>query len=242
MTILYRDYSTRSLGGELITRIRTADGNEVILVRPDRADCLPTPPPVAPRTGSIQYHCPFTAIHPLTVAGAPPGTVWTYVGASPLAYWAALCGWWEDAVALGTGLAVFEHDVVCRPDIVEAFETSPDPWLSAGYQDVCCQDPVGWSDENRARWEAIGSPPGWSPCLESWADLLGCTRYSAELIAAAPDAPHRIPADNRDWHYMCGGSGVYPVVGLGDILRAAGWRHSWMWPAAEHTHQVQVPT
>jgi hypothetical protein len=234
--------SVRSLGGLLVQRLITPDGNEVIVTRPERADCLDSPPPVAPRTGSLAFRCGYTAVHPLTVAGAPTDTVWTYVGASPLAYWAALCGWWEDAVAEGCGLAVFEHDVVCRPDIVEAFETRPDPWLSAGYFDVCCKDPAGWSDDNRARWAAMGSPEGWSPCLEGWADHLGMTRFSAQLVAAVPDAPHRIPADNRDWHLLCGGSGSRPVVGLGDILRAEGFEHSWYFPSAVHHHQVQAPT
>jgi hypothetical protein len=233
--------TTRSIDGVLVTRLVKPSGNEVVLTRDDRADCLPVAPPPASRTGSVLWRAAWTQVHPLTVAGAPTDTVWTYVGASPLAYWGALCGWWEDAVRDGCGLGVFEHDVTLRPDIIETFETCSHEWCSFGYEDICCQDMSGWSDEVCERFRQAGSPDGWSPCMDSWADGLGCTKFSAELIAAIPDAPHRIPADNRDWRYMCGGSGVYPVVGLGDILRAGGAKHSWHFPSVEHHHKVQVP-
>src|SRR5450631_3934552 len=122
---------------------------------------------------------PFTARHPDTLAGAPAGAEWVDVSDGPHEYWRVLCAFW----ARGEDLTIIEHDVVCRPDITEAFASCPEPW---------CAFPYSNHDDSEA---------------EAWRNMLGCTRFRRELVRAVPDAVSSIPEQHRDWHNVCDGIG-----------------------------------
>lgn len=163
---------------------------------------LAEPPPVAKRKGDVQFYVPYTGIRPEVVAAAPSGTVWVDVSSGDTAYFEALGHIWER----GESFATLEHDILCRPDIVEAFETCPEPWCVFGYSDICHPQ-----------------------CMEAWANELGCTRFRAELMVAVPEAISSIePGPLQDWHNVCDG--------LGNNLRAAGFTHHWHYPVAQHDH------
>lgn len=168
------------------------------------------PPPesfdgdLTPQTGPAPFDCyvPHTRRHPKVVAAAPTNAQWVDVAQSPNAYYAALTAWW----AQGATFMVIEHDVVCSPEIIAAFDACPEPWCLHQYDPVC--------------------PCGNPACREAWRNALGCTRFRADLIAAVPDALTSIPPDNWDWHNVCDG--------LGNNLRAAGYTHHWHEPPVPH--------
>ena len=214
------------------TLVRFDEGDDgvqrVVLIAPDEAKVVETAEPGDYLSPFPVYYA-FTRRDPRTIAGSPKNAQWSDVSSSPFAYCAALCKWWETAVVEGTDLAIVEHDVVCRPDIIETFVNCPEPWCSFTYADICCQD------EN-----------GWSPCMEAWRNMIGCTRFRAELIADVPNAVSAVPAhcpdsctehgpaerdQHWDWHLICN-----QVL---DNVRAAGYQHHWHWPGAEHHHFAQ---
>lgn len=156
-------------------------------------------PPAPRRSGGVQWYVPYTVVHSQVVEAAPANTIWVDVSADPDAYWAALAAMWER----GESFAVLEHDVICRPDVEGQFEVCPDPWCIFGYSNICHPE-----------------------CMEGWRNALGCTRFTAEIIHAAPDAVSAIPPERRDWHNVCDG--------LGDNLRAAGFSHHWHFPWVDH--------
>ena len=122
----------------------------------------------------------YTAKHPLTIAGAPPDAEWIYVGEDFQDYWRVLASFW----ARGDDLTVIEHDVVCRPDVVEGFASCPEPWCLHRYSN---------------------HDPGDS---EAWRNALGCTRFRRELVRRVPAAVSSIPEQHRDWHNVCDGIGT----------------------------------
>lgn len=151
-------------------------GNQAVRIHRGRL----APPTPAPRVGSVQWYVPYTAVHPATVAGAPVDAIWVDVSSSNVAYYAALNAIWEQ----GETFAVLEHDVVCRPDVIQSFEECPEPWCTYGYADIC--HPA---------------------CQEAWRNQLGCVRFRKELIDAVSLAMFSIPEGNWDWHEMCNGLG-----------------------------------
>ena len=184
----------------------------VVLVPPEQAKIIETVAPgdyLAP----FPVYYAFTKRDPRTIAGSPKNAEWFDVSSSPFAYYAALCKWWETAIIERTDLCIIEHDVVCRPDIIEAFVNCPEPWCSFTYADICCQDDNGWS-----------------PCMEAWRNMIGCTRFRAELIADVPDAASSVAPADWDWHLICNF--------VLDNVRAhpKTYRHHWHWPGAEHHH------
>ena len=193
--------------GSRLEIVEQETGNRTILIPRAKFEGGLQPPAPMPLVGETHWYIPYTAVHPRTVAGAPADAVWLDVSSSPIAYYGALLDIWER----GETFAMLEHDVVCRPDVIAAFENSTAPWECFGYSDICCQDEHGRS-----------------PCMEAWRNLLGCTRFSKEIIEAVPDAVSSIPRDNWDWHNVCDG--------LGANLRAAGFTHRWCFPAVEHHH------
>jgi hypothetical protein len=77
--------------------------------------------------------------------------------------------------------------------------------------------------------------------MEAWANMLGCTRFRKELIAAAPDAVSSIPLEQRDWHNLCDSIAGNKVAGVPAPLRphsvrAAGYTHHWHLPPVRHDH------
>jgi hypothetical protein len=150
------------------------------------------------RAGGIVV--PYTRRQPDVEAALPPDAEWVDVSGSDFDYWRVLCDSWEPSF----DLTLCEHDVVWRPDVSEAFDTCPEPWCVFPYDDHSPND------------------------AEAWANMLGCTRFRKELIAAVPDAAHDVEERFRDWHYLCDG--------LGRILRAAGYTHHWHSPPVHHDH------
>jgi hypothetical protein len=166
--------------GSRLEIIEDPAGNRTVLIPKAKYDRLIEPPAPQPRRGETQWYVPYTAVHPATVAGAPDDAIWVNVAASPLAYYGALLDIW----GRGETFATLEHDVICRPDVIQAFEECPEPWCCFGYSDICC--------------------PG---CMEAWANELGCTRFRREIIEAVPDAVSSAPRDFWDWHIACDGLG-----------------------------------
>jgi hypothetical protein len=121
----------------------------------------------------------FTAKHPLTLRGAPADAEWVYVGEDPHDYWRTLCSFWER----GDDLTVIEHDIMCRPDVVEGFAACPKPWCLHKYSNHDAGD------------------------SEAWMNALGCTRFRKEIVLAVPDAVSNIEPQWRDWHNLCDGIG-----------------------------------
>ncbi len=151
-------------------------GNQTVLVPRGTAE----PPKPAKRKGTVAWYVPYTAVHPATAESAPRDAVWIDVSNSDIAYYVALLDIWKR----GETFALLEHDVLCRPDIIQEFEDCPEPWCLYGYDSMCHPQ-----------------------CQEAWRNQLGCTRFRSELIAVVPDALSSIPADNWDWHEMCNGVG-----------------------------------
>lgn len=163
-----------------VLRTVARSGHRAVTVETHRPGFLGAPPRAGKRAGTVAWYVPYTRVHPQTVAGAPKDATWVDVSASDSAYYAALHDIWE----LGESFALLEHDVVCRPDVIAAFEECPEPWCIYGYSNIC--------------------HPG---CMEAWRNALGCTRFRADAIEAVPDALSSIPADNWDWHNVCDGLG-----------------------------------
>ena len=167
---------------------------------------------------------PFTVRNLETVEGAPPDAEWHDVSGDSHNYWRLLCGLWERSVGTGDDLLIVEHDVVCRPDVVEQFESCDCDWGVFGYQPICHE-----------------------ACQEAWANMLGCTRFTGRLIRACPDAVSGIPGpvrkgaadDLRDWHNLCDSIAGDKVGGMPTPLRPgslryAGFSHHWHAPAVHH--------
>jgi hypothetical protein len=186
-------------GATIRTTVYPSGNHAVTIDREQRAE----PPSPEPRIG-LAFYVPYTRVYPATVAGAPVDAVWVDVSSSANAYFGALYGWWQEA----DSFAVIEHDVVCRSDVVQAFEECPEPWCTFGYADV-------WHPESMA----------------AWSDILGCTRFRAELIEAVPDAVSSISPGGWDWHNLS--------YGLGENLRAAGYTQHWHYPWVEHYHTLE---
>ncbi len=126
--------------------------------------------------GDARWYVPYTAVHPETVAGAPSSATWIDVSNHPHAYWYALRNIWAE----GKTFAILEHDIVCRPDVIEQFEACPEPWCVFKRDDYCHPE-----------------------CQEAWANQLSLTRFRAEVIAAVPDALSSIPEADRGWLNLC---------------------------------------
>lgn len=146
---------------------------------------------------------PYTARHPDTIAGVPESAEWHFVGHDPHAYWRVMCALW----ARGEDITIVEHDVQARPDVFASFDACANPWCACTYHDICHPE-----------------------CMDAWRNVLGCTRFSGELVRAVPDAVSRIEERHRDWHNLCDG--------IGDNLRASGWTHHWH--GAVHHHKMSL--
>lgn len=161
------------------------------------------------------------------VAGAPAGAEWHDVSADDHAYWRLLVEAWEQAAADGSDLMILEHDVVCRPDVLEQFDTCPEPWCVVGYSDCCHPEP--WVDGLGVEHES---------CREAWANMLGCTRFRSELMAACPDAVSSIPENLRGWWNLCDHIAGNKIHGVTSEQNPLGIRtkftHHWHGPEVVH--------
>lgn len=166
-----------------------------------------------------QFYVPYTKRVVETIEAAPPGTIFIDVSGGVTAYWEALCDIW----AKGETFAIIEHDVICRPDVVEQFDACPEPWCLFGYTPICHPE-----------------------CQEAWRNQLGLTRFRSELMAAVPDALTSIPDEvayrqrRRDWHNLCDELAGDKIAGVDQLtlrpgsLRAAGYSHHWHFPPVRH--------
>lgn len=157
---------------------------------------------------------PFTVRNPEVVAAVPSWAEWADVSAGPDAYWRVMDEAWGRARF--EDLVVVEHDVVLHDSVIAGFLACPELWCVFGYADMCHDG-----------------------CREAWANMLGCTRFRKELVAACPEAVSGIPADQRDWHNLCDSIAGDKVGGMpADLragsLRAAGFSHHWHTPYVGH--------
>ena len=155
--------------------------------------------PHLPRRGGVLV--PFTKVDKRVVDalhGEGIDSEWVDVSGSPYDYWRVLCDYFEPT----HDLAICEHDVEWRPDVTAAFRDCPEVW---------CVFPYSNHTPSHA---------------EAWRNMLGCTRFRKELIAAVPNAVIDIEQRYRDWHYTCDG--------VGKALREAGFTHHWHYPPVQH--------
>lgn len=186
--------------GSIALTVVDPSGVEIVVVkRPKTFEAVPAVP--LEIEAPFAFYIPHTARHPETIAGSPANATWVDVSSSNIAYYAAMSEWWAN----GETFMILEHDVVCRPDVIEEADACPELWCVWQYAPVC--------------------PCGNPDCREAWRNMLGCTRFRAEIMAKAPDAMD-FPADNWDWHNMCDG--------VGNNLRAAGFTHHWHEPPVHH--------
>lgn len=191
--------SSRSLpDGSVAQTVTGPDGVRTIIVRKARTF---TPGQVDPSSvvAPFAVYVPHTVRHPEILATAPANAIWVDVTQSDIAYYAALHDWW----AAGETFMVLEHDVLCRPDIIEQLARCSSPWCAFPYTPFCHRE-----------------------CWDAWGNMLGCTRFTAELIAQVPDAVSSIPREGWGWQNVCDG--------LGQNLRRAGFTHHWHEPAVAH--------
>ena len=99
---------------------------------------------------------------------------------SPIAYWSALCDYWQP-----WNLTVVEHDVQARPNIFAEF-------------DECLKSPGATSTTATTPKRTLRRGAGASSAA---------LRFRKELIEAAPSAVTDIEPRHRDWHYMSTGLG-----------------------------------
>jgi hypothetical protein len=143
----------------------------------------------------------------------PPGTIWVDVSSDDEAYWRALCDIW----ATGEDFAIVEHDVVIHADAILSFDFCTGPWCTYGYDNICHPH-----------------------CQEAWANMLGCTRFRAEVMAACPLALSSIPEGQRNWHNLCDHMAGNKLHGVDqpslrpDSIRAGGFSHHWHTPPVHH--------
>jgi hypothetical protein len=125
-----------------------------------------------------------------------------YVGTRHDAYRELLEEVWRD----GESFLVVEHDIEIRGGLPEEMDACPEPLCAAPY--VVGSDPNGFVETS-----------------------LGCTRFSAELIAAVPTAISGLPI--RDWRRI--------DCELSPRLRTAGYVPHAHLPAVKHHHAYPAP-
>jgi hypothetical protein len=122
----------------------------------------------------VRVICPHIGSpHPDTRAAldAVGCVIYRDVSQSDTAYADLVCELW----ARGDGFAIVEHDIVVRPDVIDAFEQHPAPYIAYPY-----------------RWgQAVGV-------------ALGCTRFSSDFLGRFPHAAElarRIPGTYGPGHW-----------------------------------------
>ena len=123
---------------------------------------------------------PYTARHRLTEEGVPSSASWVYVGNSKYDYWRVLCEWWKPKE-----FTIIEHDVKASPEIFEEFAICDHHWCNFRYDNH--------SEEDAEAWKY---------------GILGCTRFSAQLIKSVPNALSELGWRYRDWHVLSTGLGI----------------------------------
>jgi hypothetical protein len=162
----------------------------------------------------VRVICPFVrgdepgvrrGLHPLTeqsLAKYAPDAEMHYVGTRHDAYRELLEEVWRD----GESFLVVEHDIELSEGLVEGFAACSEPWCAAKY--VVGSDPNGFIETS-----------------------LGCTRFSAELLAAVPNAISGLPV--RDWRRI--------DCELSPRLRGAGYAPHVHSPPVRHHHTYPAP-
>lgn len=160
-----------------------------------------------------QFYVPFTTRDPRVELAVPLDTIWVDVSADDEAYWRAMCDIW----AKGEDFAIVEHDVVVHASVAWQFDACPEAWCAFAYDNICHPH-----------------------CQEAWANMLGCTRFRAEIMMICPDAVTAVPPGRRNWHNLCdhiAGNKIHgvdqPILTPGSV-RAAGYEHHWHPPPVHH--------
>jgi hypothetical protein len=184
--------------GGYTERMVDSGDNYTSMDRGPEVDVSYHPVPHGPRHGGVLVA--YTNVKPSVKLALPDGE-YVDVSGSDFDYWRVMSDYWEPTY----DLRVCEQDVVWRPDVLEAFARCPEPWCVFAYDDYHSPEDA-----------------------EAWANMLGCTRFRKELIAAVPNAVSNVEERFRDWHYLCDG--------LGRNLREAGYTHHWHSPPVHHDH------
>lgn len=157
--------------------------------------------------------CPYTlasdpgmerGLHPLceaALAAHAPDAEMLYLGTRHDSYRDLLADLW----AAGDSFLLIEHDVEIHDRVIPELDACPEPWCSFPYP--------------------VGSPDG---MIDS---SLGCTRFTADLLAAVPDMIDRLPV--RDWRRL--------DCELAPRLRQAGFVPHVHHPAVKHHHVYPAP-
>lgn len=163
--------------GNILERTVDSGNNITVMDRGMEQDVSYHPVDHPPRTEGV--FAPYTYDRPSAVEALPDGAQRVNVSGSEYDYWRVFCDYWEPSY----DLTIVEHDVVIRPDVLEAFNTCPEPWCAFPYDDHSPAD------------------------AEAWANMLGCTRFRKEIIEALPATLKAVEERFRDWHYLCDGIG-----------------------------------
>ena len=181
---------------ESVRLLREPSGNLTVIIR----ETQPLPP-----MGASRVFVPYTKVLREVVLNAPAGATWVDVSSGPYAYWGLLLRLW----AASETFTIVEHDVICRPDVIDGFESCREPWCLHAYDPFCsCPNP---------------------DCREAGRNNLGCVRFRRELIEAAPNAVSSIPVELRLFSRLCDG--------LAANLRDADFTHHWHEPGVEHVKE-----
>lgn len=157
--------------------------------------------------------CPFTSLHPDTersLRDLAPETEWWDVSGSVFAYSQLLENLWKDL----EDVLIVEHDIELTEQALTEHRECDYPWSVAPFRGPSA---YGWEE---------------APLLTM---SLGCTRFSADLMRAMPDAVAQANAINDagtvcppgDWHRL--------DCRLWTVLRGHGDR-----PRSPHVH-AEVP-
>jgi hypothetical protein len=169
-----------------------------------------------PLRDDLRVVCPFVTIHPATEAALiahAPQVERISVAHSDLAYCELLTRLWAE----GESFLIVEHDIEIHAAVVPDAVACPEPWCV-------------WPFPGPGFWDTAGNDP---LLYES----LGCTRFSAALMAAEPDALTVAGAMNAglragDWRRM--------DVSILPTLRARGYEPHTHWPAVVHHHRYSA--
>lgn len=130
--------------------------------------------PNASRADTPLVVCPYTKLDGRTrvaLTGRAARLAFVHVGGSPSAYADLLVELW----ARGEAFVLVEHDIEIHDGVLPELAACPEPWCLFPYARLLPGPKVRWDGR------------GWGPGVALLSNNLGCTRWSAELMAALPD-------------------------------------------------------
>lgn len=112
----------------------------------------------------------YVDLFPLAIESMPADASWVYTGLSPWECYESFVAQWQRCS--GRPFVSLNQDVICRPDVLESFESCPELWCRFGYTEI---------PENVAT---------------------GCTRWRPELQTVALSILERMRGPHRRWNVM----------------------------------------